>query len=222
MLVDVIGDLLPSAVAVALSPVPIIAITLVLDSPNARTRGLAFALGWVTGLLVVSSTVLVIADGGDPDAQPSVVVSWIKVAVGVLFFALAVRQWRGRAKDGTVAEPPAWMGAVDEMSAARITALAAALSGLNPKNLALTVAAVATIAQAGLGGGATAGAVAVFVSVGSVTVAGPVLLSLVAPSRAAGPLRAMRDFMATHNAAIMLAVLVVLGAKLLGNGLAGL
>src|SRR5690606_27833934 len=101
MLVDVIGDLLPSAVAVALSPVPIIAITLVLDSPNARTRGLAFALGWVTGLLVVSSTVLVIADGGDPDAQPSVVVSWIKVAVGVLFFALAVRQWRGRAKDGT-------------------------------------------------------------------------------------------------------------------------
>ena len=45
MLLDVIGDLLPAAVA--LSPIPIVAVVLVLGSPGARTAGPAFALGWV-------------------------------------------------------------------------------------------------------------------------------------------------------------------------------
>jgi hypothetical protein len=50
---DVIGDLLPSALAVALSPVPIIAVVLALGAPNARTAGPSFALGWITGLVAV-------------------------------------------------------------------------------------------------------------------------------------------------------------------------
>ena len=43
-----LGSLLPSAVAIALSPIPIVAIVLVLGSPRARTSGPAFVLGWVT------------------------------------------------------------------------------------------------------------------------------------------------------------------------------
>jgi hypothetical protein len=45
LLNDVIGELLPSACAVALSPIPIIAIVLVLGAPKARSAGSAFALG---------------------------------------------------------------------------------------------------------------------------------------------------------------------------------
>jgi len=54
LLNDVIGDLLPSAFAVALSPIPIVAVVLVLGAPTARTAGPAFALGWIGGLLPVS------------------------------------------------------------------------------------------------------------------------------------------------------------------------
>ena len=50
MLSDAIGGLLPSAVGVALSPIPIIAVILMLDTPKARSNGPAFALGWVFGL----------------------------------------------------------------------------------------------------------------------------------------------------------------------------
>ena len=63
---------------------------------------------------------------------------------------------------------------------------------------------------------------AVFVVIGSLTVAGPVVFFLVAPRRAAGPLSSIKDFMAAHNAVIMMVVLLVLGAKLIGNGIAGL
>jgi hypothetical protein len=92
---------------------------------------------------------------------------------------------------------------------------------VNPKNLALTLAAAATIAQAGLDGGQSAIAVAVFVVLGSVTVAGPVLAYLVAPARAGSALESIKAFMSAHNAVIMMVVLLVLGAKLIGAGLAG-
>ena len=65
-------------------------------------------------------------------------------------------------------------------------------------------------------------ALAVFVILGSLTVVGPVLLLLFAGDKAAAPLASIKEFMAAHNAVIMMVILLVLGAKLLGNGIAGL
>ena len=72
-----IGDLLPSAIGVALSPVPIIAIILMLGTPKARSNGPAFAVGWVLGLVVVSVIVLLVAsDADDADSGSSTAVDW--------------------------------------------------------------------------------------------------------------------------------------------------
>jgi Sap, sulfolipid-1-addressing protein len=46
---DAIGQVLSLGVGVALSPVPIIAVVLMLGTPRARTNGPAFVLGWVIG-----------------------------------------------------------------------------------------------------------------------------------------------------------------------------
>ena len=55
------------------------------------------------------------------------------------------------------------------------------------------IAAAASIAEAGLGTADTAVAIAVFIALGSVTVAGSVLFYLVAGDRAARPLGALRQ-----------------------------
>jgi len=220
LLSDVIGDLLPSAFAVALSPIPIVAIVLVLGSPHARSAGPAFALGWIAGLLAVSVIVVVVLGTGDDPDTDDPGVSWFKVAIGVLFLAMAAGQWRKRPKDGQEPEPPQWMATIDTVTPARATVLGAALSGANPKNLALTLAAAATIAEAGLGRADKAIAIGVFVALGSITVAGAVLCYLVDAKRAAGPLDAIKRFMSDNNAVIMMVVLLLLGAKLLGDGLA--
>ena len=52
-----IGALLPSAAAVALSPIPIVAVILMLSTPRAKTNGPAFAVAWMIGLAAVSSVV---------------------------------------------------------------------------------------------------------------------------------------------------------------------
>jgi threonine/homoserine/homoserine lactone efflux protein len=223
VLSQAIGDLLPSALGVALSPVPIIAVILMLGTRQARRNGSSFAIGWVVGLVVVSVVVLVLAHGSDKSGSTSSdVVNWLKLALGLLFFVMAAKQWTGRPKAGVTPTVPKWMAAVDGFTATKSVGLGTLLSGINPKNLALTIASAASIAQAGLNTGQTAIADAVFVVIGSVTVAGPVIFFLVAPARAEKPLGEIKDFMSAHNAVIMMVVLLLLGAKLAGSGIAGL
>jgi threonine/homoserine/homoserine lactone efflux protein len=104
----------------------------------------------------------------------------------------------------------------------RSLGLGVILSGVNPKNLALAIAASASIAQAGLDGGQSAIAVAAFVVLASATVVGPVVLAVVAPTKSSGMLATTKTFMRTNNAVIMLVLFFVLGAKLIGDGLSGL
>lgn len=221
MVGQAIGDLLPSAIAVALSPIPIIAVVVVLGTPRARTAGPMFAVGWVLGLAVVSA-VVILALGSGVDSDTETGIEWFKVAVGVLFLILAAKQWRKRPRAGRAPEMPKWMSTVDSVTPPRATLLGAALSGANPKNVALTLAAAASIAEAGLDPTDTTIAAAAYVGLGSTTVAGAVLLYLIDARRAARPLAAVKQFMSDYNAVIMMIVLLLLGAKLLGDGLGGI
>ena len=49
---DVAGEILVFAVGIAISPIPIIAVILMLFSARARINGPAFLLGWVAGITV--------------------------------------------------------------------------------------------------------------------------------------------------------------------------
>jgi threonine/homoserine/homoserine lactone efflux protein len=193
-----------------------------LATPRARSNGLSFAFGWVAGLVIVSVVVLLVAGGADdPNSGSSDAVNWVKVAFGVVFVLAALKQWRSRPTHGQEPTMPKWMATVDEFTVGKSLGLGVILSAANPKNLALTLAASASIAQAGLSTGASVIAVAVFVVIASITVVGPVLFFVFAPRVAVGPLDAIKQFMADHNAVIMFVVLLVLGAKLLGDGIGG-
>jgi threonine/homoserine/homoserine lactone efflux protein len=223
VLSQAIGDLLPAALAVALSPIPIVAVVLVLQGSGAHRKGPAFALGWVGGLTAVSLVVVFLLGGAsDPDSATATGVDWGMAAIGVLFLVMAARQWKKRPRPGEQAEMPGWMATIDGVSTGKAFVLGVALSAANPKNLALTLAASASIAQAGIDAADEAIAVAVFVVIGSMSVAGAVLFYLVAPQRAEGPLGTVRRFMADNNATIMMVVLLLLGAKILGDALSGL
>ena len=217
-----IGEFLPAAAAVALSPIPIIGVVLVLDSPKARRNGPAFAIGWVAGLTIVSVVVVLVAGAAsDPGTDTATAVNWFMAAIGLLFLVMAGQQWKKRPKGDETPELPSWMASINSISPAKALGLGAALSAANPKNLALTLAASAAIANANLGAADTAIAVVAFVAIGSITVVGAVVSYLIAPNRVARPLAAIKEFMANNNATIMMIILLLLGAKLLGDALAG-
>lgn len=58
---EVIGELLPLALGIAISPVPIIAVILMLLAPRAALTSAGFMIGWVTGIVVATVVVLLIA-----------------------------------------------------------------------------------------------------------------------------------------------------------------
>ena len=219
-----IGEILPLAIGVAISPVPIIAIVLMLGTPRARSNGLAFAIGWVAGLTIVGGALLTVASGNsdDDNGGPASWVSLVKLALGILFLLLAAHTWRGRPKAGQEVAMPKWMQAIDTFTTGKSLGFGVLLSGVNPKNLALTIAAATTIAQTGISGGEAAGTLAIFILVGSLSILAPVVIYFALGAKAAAILDELKTWMAAHNAAIMAVLLLVLGAKLIGDAVGGL
>ena len=97
-----IGEVLTYAIGVAISPVPIIAVILMLFSARARVNGPMFLAGWVVALGAVSAVAYALADASDAatDSTAGDTVSWGQIAVGVFFLLVAARQWRSRPAPG--------------------------------------------------------------------------------------------------------------------------
>jgi threonine/homoserine/homoserine lactone efflux protein len=221
---EAIGQVLSLGVGVALSPVPIIAVVLMLGTAGARANGPAFVLGWVTGLAIVGTIVLLAASGADASesGEPATWVDVLELVLGCLLVLLAVKQWRGRPREGDEAALPKWMQRIDTFGPGKALAMGALLSGVNPKNLLLTLGAASAIAQTGIDTGQQAVALAVFVAIGTLGPGLPVAIYFALGARAKRVLDDLELWMAAHNAAIMAVLCLVIGAKLIGDALAGL
>jgi threonine/homoserine/homoserine lactone efflux protein len=221
---DAIGQVLPFAVVVALSPIPIIGVVLMLGTPRARSNGPAFILGWLIGLSLAGTIVLLVASGANASesGEPATWVGVLKLVLGALLLLLGVKQWRNRPRGDADAALPGWMRTVDQFTPGRAVAMGVALSAINPKNLVLTIGAAAAIAESGIGAGDQAVALAVFVLVGTLGPGLPVAIYFLMGERAARTLDDLKEWMGHHNTAIMAVICLVIGAKLIGDGISAL
>jgi len=219
-----ISEVLPFAIGVAISPAGIIAVILVLISGRARVNGPVFLLGWVVGVAIVSTIIYLLADAGDVGSGGSASDTsyWLKLAVGILLVLLAFRDWRKRPAAGEAVDQPKWMSAIDTLTPVKTGGLAVLLAALNPKNLALSLAAGTSLAQAGASGSEATVGLVVFVVVASVTVAVPVVVYWVGGDRASRVLESWRESISANNAAVMAVLFLVFGVVLFSQGLRGL
>jgi threonine/homoserine/homoserine lactone efflux protein len=221
---EAIGQILPLAIGVALSPVPVIAVVLMLGTPRGVSNGPAFVLGWIVGLSVAGAVVLLVSSGADAsdEGAPADWVGWLKIALGLLLLAVAVKQWRSRPRGGEQAKLPKWMRTIDGFTAGRSVAMGVALSAINPKNLLLIVGAAAAIAQTGIPAGEQAAAFAVFVVIATLGPGLPVAIYSTMRARSERILGDIEGWMAANNATIMAVLCLLIAAKLVGDGISGL
>ncbi|WP_062203066.1 GAP family protein [Demequina salsinemoris] len=220
----VVGAVLPLALGIAISPIPIIAAILMLLSPRARVTSVGFLIGWVAGIVVAVTlfTALSSVLNGD-DSEPSPVAGFAKLALGALMVAVAVTQWRGRPGPGEEPEMPRWMGAIDHMSLPAALGMGALLSGVNPKNLLLAASAGVEIGTGTMDTapeGTVVVAILVFTALAASTVAIPVVGYLIAQERLRGPLDSLKGWLGANNATIMAVLMLVIGVMLIGRSLA--
>jgi len=222
MVLTVIGEILPLAVGIALSPTAMIAAILILVSANARITSLGFLVGWIMGIVVATVAFTVLSSFLPEDQNDSATIAAvITIAFGLALVLVAQRLWRKRPAEGEHGTLPKWMSAIDSMNPVKGLVLGFLLAAV-PKNLLLDGSAGLIIGSAPLSLGQDSAIITIFTVLAGCTVLIPVIGYLVAPTRMVGPLEMLRASLVDDTATIMSVSLLVIGVSMIGNGLGGL
>ena len=206
-------DLLLIGLGITLEPFPLTAFTLMLSAEGGTRKGLAFILGWLACLVVVIAAVT-LATGGHPprpNTAPSTSALAVKLALGAVLIAVAVRQWRRMGRPRT---SPGWMARLDGVSLWAAAGLAAFL-----QPWALVAAAAATVTEAKL---TTAGSyltLVFFVLLATASFLYLELYTVFSPAAADTRLKQLRSWLGTHQDQVIIAVSLLLGFWLAGKSL---
>lgn len=222
-MLDAIGEMLPLAVAIALSPLAIASVVLMLLSSRPRAASFAFLVGFAVAVAVVSAAGFLLASvlpHGDDDR--SISAPFLLIALGIVAIVLAVRQWRARPRPGDDLELPGWIAKVESITTPSAFVLGAFFGGLKPKNLLLSIGLGVSLEATGVSGGEAALVLGAAVVIAASPLLVPVVVSLVALERISGGLDRLRDWMVRHNSALVGAILLLVGVLLISKALGGL
>ena len=213
-----LGHVLPIAVAGAVSSVPIMAVILLLLSPNKSRAPVAFLIGWVLGLTVVVVAFAALAAVIPVSRrQTDAVIGGALVAVGLALIAVAVVTWR-RGVHTPPDELPKWLRAVGSMRPWPALGFALLLN-IRPKALLLAAAAGLSLRGDSLSTGEMAIVISVYTVVSASSVATPVVASLVAPGRTDKQLERARVWISANTTIVSVVIMLMIGVVIVGSGL---
>ena len=217
---EVLTELIPLALVVALSPLTIIPAVLVLHTPQPRPTGLAFMAGWLIGLGVLTAIFLAASSllGGLGNKPPGWA-SWLRIVVGAALIVFGFYRWLTRKRSEHM---PGWMQSLSKLTPVRAAGAGVALTVVNPKVLFISAAAGLAIGTAGIGSTHAWLAVTWYVAIAGSTVAIPILAYAVSGERLDEPLRRLKDWMERQHATLVAAILIVIGLLVLYKGIHGL
>jgi cytochrome c biogenesis protein CcdA len=219
----VIGDILPLALVVTISPLNIIPSILLLFTSRPLANATSFLVGFIMGVATLLALFVAIAGAVNLSAESghSTWAGTLKLVLGAYLVVAAVRKFRGRPRAGEQGSMPKWMGGIAGYTPAKALGAGGILGALNPKNLVVALAAAAAIAAGGLSVGRQFVAGVIYVFIGAIGVAAPILTMLLLGSRAPKVLDEWNDWLRQNNASVMSVLFLVFGVVLIGRGIAG-
>jgi len=215
-----IGQILPIAVAVAVSSVPIMASILILLSPRRAQSAVPFLIGWALGMAVVV-TICTIGAQAIPTSrsarQPDTAIGIAEILVGAALVAIAIVAWI-RARRNPTDAMPKWLNRVGSFGPWTAFGVASALN-VRPKGLLLAIAAGLALSGDELSQGQTAVAIGIYTLIGASTVAVPIIVTQANPERMEPRLLSMKEWVERNNGAVTAVILLMIGVVIIGNGL---
>jgi hypothetical protein len=213
-----LNELIPLAMVIAISPLSVIPGILVLGTPRPKPTSLAFLVGWMLGIFVVTGAFVGGTDISNDglDTKPS----WgpyVRIAIGLGLIGFALYRWFGRTD--SAAHNPKWMTLMTSISPARAFVTALMLTVVNVKVFVMCAAAGAAIGTAALGRAGAWQATVLFTMLAASTVALPVLAYQFAGARLDAPLARVKHWMERNHTALVAGILLVIGAGLVYKGI---
>jgi hypothetical protein len=214
----VLGQLIPLALVVAMSPLTIIpAIVLVLQSERARPTGLAFMSGWLLGLAATTAVFVQLPRLLDGLNRPAPTwAAFVRIGVGIALMAFGVWRWVTRHR---ATEQPAWLNRLGRMTPVGAATVGLGLILVNPKVLVMNAGAGLVIGTAGLGVAGSWVAVAYYTVIAGSSVLVPILAYAVAGERVDHQLEQLKHWMERQHAVLMAGFLAVVGLLLVYTGI---
>src|SRR5271163_115486 len=116
-----IGEILPLALVVTISPLNVIPVILLLFTKRPLLNAICFLAGFIAGVAGVLVLCVVIAEAVDlsPGSGHSTWPAVLKIVLGAYLFVAGVRKFRGRPRAGEVGEMPKWMDGMARFSPGR-------------------------------------------------------------------------------------------------------
>ena len=223
---DLIGKLIPIGLGVAASPIPLLAVLIMLTSKRAIKNAIMMIVGWVLVMMMIGLGGMLIFGGrefkgiGGPGGHVDDVANLVVGAVLLLMAAVRYIQLRkGVTKGRGISR---LLEIVDRIKPATAILLGVVTIFLNPKNLLITLSGVGLILASGQGLGNSLLALVVFVALATSSLALPVALYLVDPRRSATILSNWKNWLLEHNQEIVVYLLLLLGLLLMAIGIWGL
>jgi len=207
-----------AALGIALSPLPFLFEVALLGTSRPTWNAVAFVSGEAFAIAAIATgTIVVVSDGDGGTGSLQRPLSALEIVVGALFAVLlAVHLLRPRGEE----ERPGWASVLDRVGPRGAFAGGLAMVAANPKNLALTLAGAASIAQLGYSVGGQAASVAGFTAVAVSALVGVLVLVVAIPS--SGELLArIRQGVFVHERMLVAAVLGALAVFFLLRGSLG-
>ena len=205
-----------AGLGVAASPLPIVAVLIILLTKRARVGSLVFASAWVVGNALAITLAIIFA--GKVAAPHGLDLPAEGFAAVLLGFGLIVTAWlarRGRHRTEDPAAVPGWVNAVDGLSPVGGAVVAFSNALTSPKNLALAITTGIAIQSALPPGAERLSAGLLYVAIASLAIVTPVALYIVAGDRADATLSRWK-----RNVTARAAVIVELTLFVIGIGLA--
>lgn len=212
-----VGDFLPVAAALALSPFPIIAMVLLLGALDGARLGIAFTIGWTAGL-GLATAILGLAAGGIDELSVGLGAG-MQILLGLGLVWAAWRKWRTRPRRGEQGKLPGWAASLGSATPRSAATIGAMLGGVNPKSIAFAYAAAAAVAARDLGLVAATVALALFVALASGGVYAVLIMHMAGGPESAARLETSKAFLLRNNNVILMIILLLAGMKVLGSGL---
>lgn len=221
-MLSALGDLIPIAVAAALSTVPITVMVLILLSPERKRSAIPFLIGWVLGMLAL----LVIGAFGasflplSSRRTPQVAFGVAEIVVGSAILLVAILAWR-RARRSPSGGSHRWLQTASSLGPRAAFGTAFALN-LRPKGLLLSAAAGLAVVGNTLPVGQTVSLVVIYLGLGTSTVVAPIITTLANPTRMQPRLEAAQAWLLANASAVASVVMILIGVVIVGSGLSRL
>jgi hypothetical protein len=216
------GHVLLYAVAVAASPLVLVATFEVLRSERPRANGIAFLSGLVLGTCIACGLGLLLGNAMvkriDSHGTIEAVVT-LFLGLVLLVFGLRARHSSPRPETEGSSRASAILAGLGNVGPPAAFSMAVLLGLGGPKRLVFTFLAMASISQAGIGGAGDITLIVTYIVIATALVWVPVGIVIVAGERAAVILEHAQSWLTSHAPALRVWLSLGIGAALVVDGL---